>query len=130
MARSFKFEPFWKKNKSRRIDKETKTSLKNGLLKTIDTEENTDDYLQSIGYATMFFLGVVLFGSSCVSTKKLAMDQEKSSQYAQKLDDCEDMYAAVYSNNKELTKSILELENQLANERDKYNLMEQQIEYF
>ncbi len=130
MARSFKFRPFWKKNKSHRIDKESKTILKNKLHEKIEAEEDTDNSFHSIGYATIFFIGMILISSSCVSTKKLTMEQEKVGQYAKNLEDCEDRYNTIYSHNKDISKNTLELENQLANEQNKYNLLEQQMEYF
>jgi len=130
MAHTFKFKPFWKKNKSPRINKETKTSLKNKMGNIVEKENTTDDNTFSIRYATVLIIGVIMLNSSCVSTKKLALEQEKSGQYAQNLEDCEEKYNTVYLHNKDLSKDIIDLENQLANERNKFNLLEQQMEYF
>lgn len=131
MARSIKLKPYWRKRKSPRIDKETKSTLKSSLLRSINQEIK---YKLELGISnrnnSLTILIVLIFLTSCVSTKKFEASQEESKQNAANLDKCEEQYNVVIGQNKDLNKNIIDLENALANEKNKFNLLEQQYEYF
>ncbi len=63
MAHSIKLKPFWKKHKSPRIEKETKTTLKNKMVKTFnhETEDEFDDYISFAGEWILIMLVFFLF---------------------------------------------------------------------
>lgn len=132
MARSIKLRPYRRMKRSPKPDKDTKASIRNSLLKSINQEiEFEIDTSKKFRNYSFFVLAVgALFLTSCVSTKKFDASQAESKQYAKNLDACEENYNASIVQNKDLSKSIINLENALANEKNKYNLLEQQMEYF
>ncbi|HAF29463.1 MAG TPA: hypothetical protein DCG75_10490 [Bacteroidales bacterium] len=132
MSRSLKLKPFWRKNKSPRRDKETKTTIKNSLLKSTNHESNykLESTLDGRSISLLILAVVTLFFTSCVSTKKFETTQEESKQNAFNFDKCKEEYNSIVVQNKDLSRNIIDLENALANEKNKYNLLEQQYEYF
>lgn len=131
MARSIKLKPNWRKQKTPRIDKETKTTLKSSLLKSINKEIKFKLEPSLSNRNSLFtILFIILFLASCVSTKKFDASQVETKLCEDNLDQCEQNYNSAIDQNKDLSRNIIDLENALANEKNKYNLLEQQYEYF
>lgn len=132
MSRTRKLKLLRKKAKAPRAEKETKTTIKNKALKGLeyntDYEANHSSFLRNkIG---LLLIGISIITASCVSSKKFATEQENAKRNADSAKECEIKYNTLYSQNKDLSGTIIQLENQVANERSKLNIMEQQLEYF
>lgn len=129
MRNLINFIPFRKIKKLSGTAQADPMEMESISAKISDSDEDDDESI-SIGYATMIIITLGILGSSCVSSKKLAMEQERSEQFSGQLNECEERYAHVAEQNKVLYRDMLELENQLANEQSRYHLLEQQMEYF
>ncbi len=131
MSRSFKMKPCRKKTPAHRFDPETKTTVKNKMWKLVnsDTPDQDENMIMFTKYSFLSIL-VILLSTSCVSKRMLIQEQDKSKLCAVNLDDCEQRYTVLLAQNKDFSNEIIQLENQLANERNRVALLEQQLEYF
>jgi chemotaxis protein MotB len=110
-----------------RVESSKKYQVKD-LLRNIFFNIRNEFYRPN--WKIIFYLIIFISATSCVSTKKLIIEQEKSKRAVQSWSDCEKKYEILNKEIKELSDHIIKLENQLANEQNKYNLLEQQLEYF
>ncbi len=112
-------------------ERKSKSLLKNLILQLWNSETEEIEYYKGkklLRIVMMF--AVVLSLSSCVSKKVLVDEQNKSTQYAKSLKNCEDENQAFKNANKDLSGKIILLENQLANEQSKTNILDQQMNYY
>lgn len=124
-----------KRNRSAKTYQITKTSIKK---KTLSSSQSEKDIIDESGIERNFrnrllYLTIILICtlfSSCVSKKVLLEEQGKSKQCFDNLSDCQERYNNLGNQNKDLSNTILNLEMQLANEKNKMALLEQQLEYF
>jgi hypothetical protein len=142
MSRTFNNMPYRKKNRSARIDHETKTSIRNKALSAYYSEMDMNEGINIAGifrnyrgYVAIIIIG--LFLPSCVSKKALLEEQGKTRQCFDNLSECQDRYKDLESQHKQLnnhykdlSNRIFNLEMQLSNERNRTALLEQQLEYF
>jgi len=142
MSRTFRNVPYRKKNRSARTDNETRTSIRNKALSAWYSETDMNDDIGTTGifrnfrgYVAIIIIGLLL--PSCVSKKVLLEEQGKYGKCEDDLTECRERYHNLESRNrdisaynKDLSNQILNLEMQLANERNKTALLEQQLEYF
>jgi chemotaxis protein MotB len=142
MPGTFENVPYRKKNRCKKIDQETKTSIRNKAISAYysETEINDGSGMSGIsgnyhGYVAIILIG--MFFSSCVSKKVLIEEQGKTKQCFDNLAECQNRYKDLESQNKDfsnqnkdLSNKIFNLEMQLANEQNKVALLEQQLEYF
>lgn len=142
MSRTFRNVPYRKKNRSGRTDNETKTSIRNKVSSALYSEIDMNDDIPTNliirnfrGYVVIIIIGLLL--PSCVSKKVLLEEQGKYGKCEDELTECQEKYNNLESRNrdinaynKDLSNQILNLEMQLANERNKTALLEQQLEYF
>ncbi|WP_372647560.1 flagellar motor protein MotB [Draconibacterium sp.] len=119
------------KTKSGTIKAESRSSRKNEIQKVwqLEIDENTSDSLNSMKYGFIFFIGALLF-TSCVSKKVLVEEQVRSSKFAKSLKICEDENLSLLNANRELSGKTMLLENQVANEQSKTNILDQQMNYY
>jgi len=83
------------------------------------------------GLKTAFFIILIpLMFSSCVAKKKLTREQERVMGFSEQLADCQTQSNDLKGENKDLSNTILQLETQLASEKNNAALQEQQLEYF
>ncbi len=98
-------------------------------LVDFETQEHTDTMMMFTKYSFLSIL-VILLSTSCVGKRMFIQEQDKSKLCAVNLDECEQRYTVLLAQNKDLSNEIIQLENQLANERNRVALLEQQLEYF
>ena len=111
--------------------RKSKSSLKNQILQLWNSETEEIEYYKGRKLIGSFlFLAILLTLSSCVSKKVLVDEQNKSKQYAKSLKTCEDSNLSFQNANKDLSGKIILLENQLANEQSKTNILDQQMNYY
>lgn len=77
-----------------------------------------------------FFIAIAIGLGSCVSKKALVGEQYKSAQYQKDLIDCERDRDMLSTQNGDLSGKIILLENQVANEESKSNILDQQMSYY
>jgi len=142
MSRTFRNIPYRKRNRSARIDHETKISIQNKALSAYYSETDINERISKTGIFGNYrgFVAIIIIGlflTSCVSKKVLLEEQGKSKQCFENLTECQDRYKNLENQkrdlnnlNKDLSNKIFNLEIQLANEQNKVTLLEQQLEYF
>ncbi len=72
----------------------------------------------------------LVFMTSCVSKKILVEEQNRSKNISKNLNQCETENQKLLNANKDLSGKIILLENQLANEQSKGNILDQQMHYY
>ncbi len=137
MSRTVKIRLSRRKSRSPRRFCSSKSNFKNYVSKILepDNDENENDNLHIykrsfVKRITVITLLILVTISSCISPKKLAVEQEKSRQYSVNLANCEEIVSDLNAQNKVLYGNIIQLEHQIANEQNKLRLMEQQLDYF
>ena len=111
--------------------RKSKSSLKNQILQHWNSETEEIEYYKGTKLIrSILILAIALGLSSCVSKKVLVEEQNKSKQYAKSLKNCEDSNQDFQNANKDLSGKLILLENQLANEQSKTNILDQQMNYY
>lgn len=114
-----------------KTERKSKAILKTRILQLWNSEtEEIEYYKGKILIRSVLILSVVFLFASCVSKKVLVEEQGKSNQYAKSLKDCNDKNQSLLEANKDLSGKIILLENQLANEQSKTNILDQQMNYY
>lgn len=135
MSRTFNNVHNRKRNRIVRKDHDIKTSRKaeafNTYYSELDLNDNINTSRSFLNWRGLVYLLLTVFLlSSCVSKKVLLDEQNKSRQYADEINECQNKNSNLGNQNKELSGRILTLEMQVANEQNKVALLEQQLEYF
>lgn len=115
-----------RENKSYIVSKGLDDSYEDG-----DFEDKFKRKGKDRGLKTAFFIILIpLMFSSCVAKKKLTREQERVMGFSEQLADCQTQSNDLKGENKDLSNTILQLETQLASEKNNAALQEQQLEYF
>ncbi len=78
----------------------------------------------------LLIITALVLMSSCVSKKMLVEEQNRSKKVTKDLNQCEIENQKLLNANKDLSGKIILLENQLANEQSKGNILDQQMHYY
>ena len=128
MSRSIKNKAMRNKVMDIRNRSLSKSTVRTGIRKFLDSENEGQDFFSNKSW--IFFFLILLFLSSCVSKKVLVQERERIQQYEKSLRDCSDRNQSLQAANKELSNKIFLLENQVANEQSKTNMLDQQMVYY
>ena len=131
MLHTTKNKPVKKRALLQNADRKSRNSAKIEILQiwNIETEE-IEYYKGRQLIRSIFILTVILLFSSCVSKKSLVEEQGRAKMYSKNLKECEDKNQSLQTANKDLSGKIILLENQVANEQSKTNIMDQQMNYY
>lgn len=131
MLHTTKNKPVKKRAMIKNTGRESKKALKAEILQLWNSETEEIEYYRGKKLIrSILMLTVILLFSSCVSKKVLIEEQGRSKQYSKNLKECEDKNHALQANNKDLSGKIILLENQIANEQSKTNILDQQMNYY
>ncbi len=112
-------------------ERKSRNSLKVEILQLWNSETEEIEYYRGKKLIRSFLmLATVLTLTSCVSKKVLVEEQNRSKQYSKNLKTCEDTNQSLQAANKDLSGKIILLENQIANEQSKTNILDQQMNYY
>ncbi len=117
----------WVKNSVRN----SKAKEKAGVLQLWNSETEEIEYYKGNRLIhSVFIISALLLISSCVSKKVLVEEQSRSKQYSKNLKNCEDNNQSLLEENRKMSGKIILLENQVANEESKNNILDQQMNYY
>lgn len=123
---------FFIKNSSiRKVNRKSRTSLKKDILQIWNSEMEIIEYYSGnrlIRFAMVLILALTF--ASCVSKKALISEQDKTNKYVKDLKNCENDNRSLIDENRKLSGKIILLENQVANEQSKTNILDQQMTYY
>ena len=112
-------------------ERKSRNSLKVEILQLWNSETEEIEYYRGKKLIRSFLmLATVLTLTSCVSKKVLVDEQNRSKQYSKNLKSCEDTNQSLQAANKDLSGKIILLENKIANEQSKTNMLDQQMNYY
>ncbi len=119
------------KKSIRKKNSESERNVKRNVVQIWNEASDKIEYYSSSKLIRIAFFILVAFGvSSCVSKKALVGEQYKSSQYQKDLIDCERDRDLLSSQNRDLSGKLILLENKVANEESKTNILDQQVSYY
>lgn len=122
---------FIKNSSIRKVNRNSRTRLKKDILQIWNSETEGIEYYsgnQLIRIALVLVLALTF--ASCVSKKVLVEEQDKTKQYVKDLKNCEKDNQSLSDENRNLSGKIILLENQVANEQSKTNILDQQMNYY
>ncbi|HYQ58315.1 MAG TPA: OmpA family protein [Draconibacterium sp.] len=131
MSYIFSNKPEKMKLRSSKQTEGSHSTRRKQIIKQFESEydDKIIDSLNGLKYGFILLVGVLMF-SSCVSKKVLVEEQNRSKQFTRNLKNCEDENRDLQAVNKDLNSKVILLENQVANEQSKTNLMDQQMSYY
>lgn len=119
-----------KRTKEDVVKKQRKEARKNIYqLWQEEVEEKGFNRINRFKQGLLVFTALV-FLTSCVSKKMLVEEQNRSKNISKNLNQCETENQKLAAANKDLSGKIILLENQLANEQSKSNILDQQMHYY
>jgi chemotaxis protein MotB len=111
--------------------RKSRNSTKIDILQLWNSETEEIEYYKGKKLIRSFLIfAMVLALTSCVSKKVLTEEQNRSKQFSKNLKSCEDSNQSLQATNKDLSGKIILLENQIANEQSKTNILDQQMNYY
>lgn len=131
MSYTFSNKPEKMKSRLNKQKEESQSTRKIHIAKQLEseTEDKIMDSLNGLKYGFILLAGILMF-SSCVSKKVLVEEQDRSKQFSRNLKNCEDENRSLQTANKDLAGKLILLENQVANEQSKTNILDQQMTYY
>ena len=142
MSKTFRISPISGKIKSSKIDKNSKSVIRQKILNIYynDKYEDMVISLKEMAKNLKFKLAVLLacaLLSSCVSKRMMLKVRDDAQKTSTELENCLSKNDLLNGNLEDLSDEIkkrdnmiLNMEMQLANERNKVHLLEQQLDYF
>ncbi len=131
MSNSVRKKPLKKRAILEMADRKTRYSVKSQILSNWYSELNDKGINSTLRFKnSVLLVAIILLLSSCVSKKSYIDEQGKSRQYAKNLKLCEDNNEALHGVNRDLSNKLILMENKLANEQSKSNILDQQMNYY
>lgn len=131
MTYSLKTNSFDKKMMDREAIRKHRKDVKNEIFQLWQQENDEKGFNRMARFKQgLLIVFVLLTMSSCVSKKMLVEEQYRSKKVSKDLNQCETENQKLLNANKDLSGKIILLENQLANEQSKGNILDQQMHYY